>query len=162
MSGAAPNKMYAVDNGPFALTAGATNTVWMLNPVTNPFAIVEFGVAFNASVSTAPIQVDLYVAASVGAAAGTSASVRNLGSTTVSATTTAIANLTIEPNPTTKQLVQSWYIQPFGGALDIQYPLGREGLSAIGGNTTTGRIALQCTSPAGVSVSVLSYVWLEE
>ncbi len=160
MSGAAPNKLYAVDNGQTGLAAGVTQTVWMLNPVTAPFAIVEFGVSFNASVSAIPVQIDLYIAASVGAAAGSSASVRSLGSTTVAATTTAIANLTVEPNPTTKQLVQSWYIQPFGGALDVQYPLGREGLSAIGGNTTTGRIALQCTAPS--AVNVLSYVWFEE
>ena len=163
MSGAAPNKLYSVDNGAWGLNAGASGsvqTVWMLDPVTNPFCIVEFGVSFNASVSSVPIEVDLYIAASVGSAAGVGASVRVLGSTTVAATTTALANLTTEP--TTKYIIQSWYVQPFGGILDIEYPLGREGLSAIGGNTTTDRIGLQCVSPSGVTVSVLSYVWFEE
>lgn len=163
MSGAAPNKLYAVNNTPgVLLTANATTTIWMLSPVTNPYSIVEFGVSFNASVSSVPIQVDLYVAASVGSSAGSSASVRFLGSTTTAATTTARQNFTAEPNPTTKQLIQSWFVQPFGGVLDIQYPLGREGLSAIGGNTTTDQIALQCVTPAGVAPWALSYVWFEE
>ena len=160
MSGAAPNKLYAVDNGAWQLTAASTQTVWLLDPVTNPFTIVEFGISFNASVSSVPIEVDLYIANALGSAAGSSASVRALGSTTTTATTTALVNLTTEPS--TKFIIQSWYVQPFGGVLDIQYPLGREGLSAIGGATTTGRYGLQCVSPSGVAVAALSYVWLEE
>ena len=159
MSGA-PNQLYAVSSGVVTLSAGSTQSVWLLDPVTNPFTIVEFGVSFQASVSSVPIQVNLYIAASVGSAAGIGASVRALGSTTVAATTTAIASLSVEP--ATKYLIQSWYVQPFGGILDIQFPLGREGLSAIGGNTTTDRIGLQCVTPAGVNPSAVSYVWFEE
>ena len=161
MSGAAANKLYAVQSGNVGLTAGTTQTIWMLSPVTNPLTIVEWGISFNASVSALPIQVDLYTAASVGTSAGSSASVRALGSTTTTATSTARVNFTVEPNPTTKQLVQSWYVQSFGGVLDIQYPLGREN-GAIGGSTTTDQIGLQVTSPAGIVVNALSYVWFEE
>jgi hypothetical protein len=160
MSGAAPNKLYSVNSGAVSLSGGATKSLWLLDPVTAPFSIVEFGVSFNASVSTVPVEVDLYIAASVGSAAGTSASVYALGSTTVSATTTALSSLSTEPS--TKYLVQSWYVQPFGGILDIQYPLGREGMSAIGGSTTTDRIGLQVTTPSGVAPSAISYVWFEE
>lgn len=160
MSGAAPNKLYAVDNGAFTLTGGSTQTVWLLNPVTNPFSIVEFGISFSASVSSAPIQVDLYLAASVGSASGGSGSVRAMGSTTTAATTTAGVNFTTEPP--TKNILQSWYVQPFGGIIDVQYPLGREGLSAVGGATTNGRYGLQCTTPSGVVCNALSYVWFEE
>ena len=161
MSGSSANKAYAVQVNGFGLTAGNVNTIWELNPVTNPFTICEFAVSCNASVSSLPVQIDLYTSASVGSSAGNSASVRSLGSTTTTSTTTARSGFTVEPNPSTKQLVASWMLQPFGGILDIQYPLGRE-QGAIGGATTTGRIALQATAPAGTTLNVWSYVWFEE
>src|SRR5487761_2476555 len=148
MSGAAPNKLYSVNFGAIALSASATKSLWLLDPVTNPFAIVEFGVSFNASASSAPVQVDLYVVTSLGTPAGT---------TTVAATTTSLTALTTEP--TTKVLIQSWYVQPFGGLLEIQYPLGREGASAIGAGN---RIGLQCVTPAAVTPTAVGHVWFEE
>ena len=157
MSGAAPNKLYSVNFGAIALSASATKSLWLLDPVTNPFAIVEFGVSFNASASSAPVQVDLYVVTSLGTPAGTTGTERALGSTTVAATTTSLTALTTEP--TTKVLIQSWYVQPFGGLLEIQYPLGREGASAIGAGN---RIGLQCVTPAAVTPTAVGHVWFEE
>jgi hypothetical protein len=158
MSGG-PNILYAVSTGPIGVTSGI-QTLWLLNPVTGPFIPVELGISFNASVSSVPIRADLYIAASVGSAAGNSASVYPVGSTTVAATTTAMTALGTEPS--TKTLISSWFIQPFGGVLDIQYPLGREGLSSIGGATTNGRVGLQINTPTGITCNVLSYVWFEE
>src|ERR1039458_6872487 len=81
VSVAAVERQPAEVNG-FGLTAGNVNTIWELNPVTNPFTICEFAVSCNASVSSLPVQIDLYTSASVGSSAGNSASVRSLGSTT--------------------------------------------------------------------------------
>lgn len=157
MSGAAPNKLYSVSLGSIALAASATKSLWLLDPVTNPFTIVEFGLSFNASASSAPIQVDLYIATTLGTPAGTTGVERALGSTTVAATTTSLLNLTTEP--TTKALIMSWFVQPFGGLLEIQFPLGREGASAIGAGN---HIGLQCVTPASVSPSAVGHVWFEE
>jgi hypothetical protein len=68
----------------------------------------------------------------------------------------------LSTEPSTKNIISSWYVQPYGGVLDIQYPLGREGLAAIAGATTSGRVGLQINVPTGVICNVLSYVWLEE
>ncbi len=157
MSGAAPNKLYAVSIGTIALSASATKSLWLLDPVTNPFTVVEFGVSFNGSAASVPVQVDLYIATAVGTPAGTTGVEQALGSTTVAATTTSLINLTTEP--TTKALIASWFVQPFGGVLEIQFPLGREGASAIGAGN---RIGLQAVTPAGVSPSVVGHVWFEE
>lgn len=157
MSGAAPNKLYSVQVPSTALTASATKTLWLLDPVTNPFTVVEFGISFNASSSSVPVQVDLYIATTLGTPAGTTGTEHALGSTTVAATTTSLIALTTEP--TTKALIASWFVQPFGGLLEIQYPLGREGASAIGAGN---RIGLQCVTPASVSPSAVGHVWFEE
>src|ERR1019366_5653202 len=101
MSGG-PNSLYAFTTGPVGVTSGI-QTLWLINPVGKSPVPVEFGLSFNASVSSLPIRADLYVAASVGAAAGTNASVYAVGSTTSAANSTIITALSVEPN--TKNII---------------------------------------------------------
>jgi hypothetical protein len=149
---------YSVTSGT-ALAASATQSMWLLDPVTNPVTICEIGVSFNSSSALTSFEVDLYVTTAVGTPAGsTPATVKWMDQNAPGATTTALGPLTSEPSTVSK--LCSWYIQPFGGTWTIQYPLQREPGTQSGG--TANRLGLRVTTPSGGSASCFSYVVWEE
>lgn len=151
---------YSVQTGSVSVAASATQTIWLLDPVTNPVTVAEIGISFNASAATNPAQVTLYRATAVGSAAGSTGTVSPwLDSRAPAATTTALTALTTEP--TTKVLLASWFIQPFGGLLVIQYPLMREPGDAAAA-TGTDRLGIQVNNQASTALSCVSYVVIDE
>ena len=151
--------VYSVSMVSTSLSASATKSLWLLDPVTNPITIVEWGVSFDQSSSSTAIEVDLYVVTSIGAPAGTSTTpVKWLDQNSPVATTTALTALSAEP--TTVSILASYFIQPFGGTWTVQYPLQREPGTAAG--ATTNRVGLRVVTPVGVTPHALSYVVFEE
>lgn len=151
--------LYSVQTGSVALSASATKSLWLLNPVTNPITICEFSVSSDGSSAQTAVRVDLYVATTIGSPAGTAGTVAKWSDQSLpAATTTALTALTAEP--TTVTVLWSWFLTPFGGLLDIQYPLGREPGTA--GGATTNRLGLRCVTPAAVAPNVVADVLISE
>lgn len=150
--------LYSTRTGSTAMTASSTKSLWLLNPVTDFFVLAEFGVALDASAAAAGVGIELYRTTTLGSPAGTTATfskVNRVGDA-ATPTTTGLVNLTTEP--TAAEVLADWFIQPFGGVLDIQYPLQREPLGASAGQ----RIGLRYVTPASVTPNYRSYVWLDE
>ena len=150
--------IYGTRSALTALSASSTKSLWLLNPATDFFKIIEFSVSFNASASSATVGIELYRTTTVGSPTGTTAvftKIDRVGDA-ASPTTTGLTVLTAEP--TAVEILADWEIQPFGGVLDIQYPLGREPLGAAAGQ----RMGIRCVTPASTTPSVRSYVWIDE
>lgn len=149
---------YGTRTGSVALTASATKSLWLLNPATDLFVIAQMGISFDASATSAGVGIELYRTTTLGSPAGTTAvfsKIQPVGDA-ASPTTTGLTALSVEP--TTVEVLADWFIQPFGGALDLQYPLGREPMAAAGG----GRIGLRYVTPASVTPNCRAYVWFNE
>lgn len=140
------------------LVASTAKSLWLLNPVTDFFVVAQVGVSFKVSAASDTTLVELYRVTTLGTPAGTTAVFTKINRVADAAapTTTGLTSLTTEP--TAVEVLADWEIQPFGGLLDIQYPLQRELLAASAG----GRIGLRCTAAAATTPSVRSYVWVDE
>jgi hypothetical protein len=147
---------FVMTTGKITLTAAATKSLWLLNPVTNQASLIQIDVSMDASSVVAGVQLDLYIVTTIGSAAGTTGTVNKINSTTQAATTTGLTNLTVEP--TAVNVLASWYLQPVGGLYTIQFPLGREPLLTAAG----ARWGFRAITPASVSPDVISNVWWEE
>lgn len=145
-------------NSPITLTAAATKSLWLLNPVGDFFLLAQLGVSLDASAAAAGVRFELYRVTTIGTPTGTAATpVRVNRSTEAAASaTTALTELTAEP--TAVEVMAEWYLQPFGGLLDLQYPLGREPLSPAAG----ARMGLRYITPAAVTPNCAAYVWFDE
>lgn len=151
--------LYSVQTGSVALSASATKSMWLLDPVTNPIIICELGISFDGSAAATAVRVDLYVVTTLGSPAGTTGTLVKWSDQSLpSATTTALTALSAEP--TTVSILASWFLTPAGGLLDIQYPLNREPGTAAA--ATTNRLGLRCVTPSAVSPNAVSYVVLSE
>jgi len=150
---------YSVATGSVALSASATKSMWLLDPVTNPITIAEMSVSFDSSAPLTAIRVDLYVVTTVGSAAGTAGTVGKwMDQNAPAATTTALTALSTEP--TTVVVLANWFLQPFGGNQTLQWPLMRE--PGAGAADTTHRLGLRCVTPSGASPNCVSYVVIDE
>lgn len=145
-------------NGVLTLSASATKSLWLLNPVTDFFVIAQLSASFKATASSDTVAVELYRTTTLGSPTGTSATITKINrvADAAAATTTGLVNLTAEP--TAVEVLADWEIQPFGGLIDLQYPLQREPIAVAAGQ----RLGLRCTTPAGVTPGVRSYVWFDE
>lgn len=144
--------------GAVTLSASATKSLWLLNPVTDFFVVAEIGVSFKASAASDTVAVELYRVTTLGTPTGTTATftkVNRVGDASAP-TTTGLVNLTAEP--TAVEILADWEVQPFGGLLDIQFPLQREIIGAAAGS----RIGLRCVTPAATTPGVRSYAWIDE
>jgi hypothetical protein len=151
--------IYSVATGPVALTAATTQSMWLLDPVTKGICLTEIGVSFDASATSTAIRVETYVVTSLGSPAGTAGTiVKWIDQNLAAATTTALTALSAEP--TTVTALQQWYVQPYGGTLVVQQPLGREPGAAAA--ATTNRLGLRCITPSGVSPNCVAYVVFQE
>jgi hypothetical protein len=151
--------LYSIATGSIALSASATKSLWLLDPVTNGFSITEIGVSFDGSAAATAVRIDLYQVSSIGSPAGTTATVNKFVDTNIgAATTTGLTALSAEP--TTVAVLQNWFLTPFSGLLEIQYPLGRE--PGAGAGLTTNRLGLRAVTPSGVTPNVVSHVVWQE
>lgn len=147
---------FSVNTGKITLTASATKSLILLDPVTNQFVLTEISVSLDASAAAAGVQIDLYRTNTLGTPAGTTAVLNKLDPNSQAATTTGLTALTTEP--TSIFILDSWYLQPLGGLIVVQYPLGREPLAAAAG----ARLGLQYATPASVTPDCVATVWFEE
>ena len=146
---------FSVTTGKLTLTTGATKSLWLLNPVTNRAVITEISISMDASAAAPGVQFDLYRVNSLGSAAGTAGTENPLDPASQAATTTSLTALSTEP--TSVFVLDSWYLQPLGGLIVVQYPLGREPVAAAAGS----RVGLRYTTGAETPDCVAT-VWLEE
>jgi hypothetical protein len=151
--------LYSIATGSVALSASATKSLWVMDPVTNGFSLVEFGLSFDGSSALTAVRVDLYQVSSVGSLAGSAMTVNKFTDTNIGAATTTVLG-TITTEATTVTVLKNWFLTPYSGLLEIQYPLGRE--PGAGAGLTTNRIGLRCVTPSGVTPNVVSHaVWQE-
>lgn len=151
--------LYGVRTGSVALTASTTKTLWQLNPVADFFVLAQVGISFDASASSAGVAIELYRVTTLGTAPTstqvTPTKINRVGDA-AAATTTGWTLPNVEP--TTVEVLADWFVQPFGGLFDWQYPLQREPIAASAG----GRIGLRYITPASVTPNCRSYVWFDE
>lgn len=148
---------FVVTTGKVTPTATSTKSLWLLNPVTNEARITQIEISMDASGVASGLEFDLYKVTTLGSPAGTTGTENNLNPTQQAATTTSLTTLTTEP--TTKAVFASWYLQPVGGLLVIQFPLGREPVLAQAG----ARWGLQYITTAGSGTpDIISNVYFEE
>lgn len=149
---------YATRTGSVALTASSTKSLWLLNPATDLFVMAQMGLSFDASATSAGVGIELYRTTTLGTPAGTTATFSKIQpvADATSPTTTGLTALTVEP--TAVEVLADWFVQPFGGLIDLQYPLQREPMAAAGGQ----RIGLRYVTPASVTPNCRAYVWFNE
>jgi hypothetical protein len=147
---------YSVTAGAVTLTAAATKSLVLLNPVSNQFVLTQISISLNGSAAGTAVEFDLYRVVTIGSAAGTTGTENALNPLTQAATTTSLTSLTTEP--TTVLVLDSWYIQELGGLMVLQYPLGREPLAATAG----ARYGIRYVTPAATTPSSLCTMWFEE
>lgn len=147
---------FDIPSGKITLTAAATKSLLLLNPVTNEAKITEISVSLDAAAAAAGVAIDLYIVTSIGSPAGTSVTPGNINPTQQAATTTALAALSAEP--TTVVVRKTWAIQPIGGLMVYQLPLGREYTLAAAG----ARWGLRYTTAAAVTPDCWATITIEE
>jgi hypothetical protein len=150
--------LYSVRTGAITLTAASTKSLWLLNPAGDFFILAQLGVSFRASAASDTVGVELYRTVTLGSPAGTTATVAKVNRVgdAAAANTTGLTVLSTEP--TSVEVLADWELQPFGGLLDLQYPLGREALAAAAG----ARLGLRYVTPAGIAPGLRAYVWIDE
>jgi hypothetical protein len=148
---------YSVKTGAVALSASATKSLILLNPVTYPTDLYELGISFDGSAAATGVAVELYRVTTIGSPAGTTGTVVKVEPG--SAPTTAATALTaLSAEPTTVEVLQEWYVTPFGGLFVVQFPLGREPR----GIATDKRLGIRAITPTGVTPNCRAYfVWEE-
>ena len=150
-------RQYVVNLGTTVLTSGGTKSLFLVNPATVGFKVIEFGISMdNVTTNAEPVRIVLYRVSTLGSPAGATATMVPLDDAFEAAQSTALQILTAEPTSVTPML--SWYIQPNSGLLVMQWPLGREPAAKGAGS----RLGVQYVSPTGVTATVASYIIIEE
>jgi hypothetical protein len=147
---------FSTTAGAVTLTASATKSLILLNPVTNRAVITEVSISLNLGTAGTAVQFDLYRVVTIGSAAGTTGTQNVLDPASQAATTTSLTSLTVEP--TTVVVLDSWDVQELGGLMVVQYPLGREPVLAAAG----ARVGIRYTTAASTTPSCVSTIWFEE
>ena len=139
-----------------AIVASTTRTMIQLVTSANEQAIVvEFGICFDGSTATTPIEVRLARQTTAGtSSAGTPVKWDPADATTPQTTTLTGFSST---EPTTTDILGRWFVAANNGLFVMQYPLGREPKIAL-----SGRLGLITVSPASVTPNCLAYMVYEE
>lgn len=139
------------------LSASTTRTIVQILAGTQPLRVKELGVSFDGTdASLTPIQVDLVRQTSGGTASATSQvplEQQEIGPTSL---TTYRAGFS-STEPTTTDVIRSWYVTPAGGLLVMQFPLGDE--PVVG---SAGRLAIRCITGSGTTPNVAAYIVFDE
>ena len=143
--------------GSATLVASTTRTILQLLAGTQPLRIKELGASFDGvDASLTPIRVDLVRQTAAGTASvtgGVPIEQAEIGPTSL---TTYRAGFS-STEPTTTDVIRSWYVTPAGGLFVMQFPLGDE--PVVG---TAGRIAIRCTTGSGTTSTVSAYIVFDE
>lgn len=140
---------YTVEsNGDIALSAATAKTILsVINGSTGILKIVELGVSFDGTSSTAePVTVELCSSTEATAGTATSHTVAQVAG--AARTVVATAKRAFSAEPTVLTVLKRWLVHPQGGSLAIQFPLGREPQQ----NTGSDALVVRCTAPAAVNV----------
>lgn len=140
------------------LTASTTQSMLLLNPVVVAAKITEIGVSFDGSAVATAVRVQLYRVVTPGTPAGPAVTpVKVTGpSAATGAQSTFLSVLTAEP--TTVEILRSWYVSPASGLLVVQFPLGQEPVAAGGGS----QIGIRVITPASVTPHCDPYIVFDE
>ena len=137
---------YSTQAAGVTLTTAATKSLILLNPAVDGFAIIQVSISLdNVTTDAEPVLFDLYRTVTLGTPAGTTGTQVKFVPATASAGTTSLTSLTTEP--TSVEIIDSWYISPHSGLFVLQYPLGREPKAAAAGS----RMGLRYTTKSGVT-----------
>lgn len=139
-------------NAGVAVGASTTRTLWQLTtPSTVRSRIVEWSISSDGSAAGQGILVVLARQTTAGTATTRTARLYDTAGDTAALTT--ITDTFSSTEPTTGDILESYYLQPFGGLILKQYPLGREPVLAA-----STRLGLFVTTPAGVNPTLMSHV----
>lgn len=145
----------------FAVGSTAKTILNLIAGSSNPPVITEFGISFDSTSVGSPVLLELCT--STQGAAGTPGTIGTVkmvrGYPSYSPVTTAAGQYSAEP--TTLTPVKQWLIQPYGGLLVIQYPLGREVQGQITAATDSKGLAWRVSIPAGAT-NARAYIEWEE
>jgi hypothetical protein len=133
--------IYTVNNQG-ALVANTTKSLILLNPVAK-LSLTHIDISMDGSAAAAGVRFDLYRVTTLGSAAGTTATVIKTYASDSASAVTGLTALTTEP--TAVEVVQSWYVQPFGGLLPLDAVLDHEVVAPAAGS----RIGLRYVNPSG-------------
>ncbi len=151
---------YVMTSGKITLAASATKSLILLAPAASTSVLITgLSISMDASALEASVQLDLYRVATLGTPVGSSTLVpqpMNEATTPATANTTALYNLTTEP--TTVTVLESWYLQPVGGLLVVQLPLGRE----YGAKASGAHLGIRAITPASVTPDIIANIQFEE
>lgn len=149
--------IYGIASGVVALSASATKSIWIANPVTDGFVARQISISFDAATPVVAPKVDLYRVVTLGSAAGSTATIVKINDpNSATASTTGLVVITTEP--TTVEILETYYLQPAGGLYTLQYPLGSEPGAVAAGQ----RIGIRVTTATGVTPNCLSYLQFQE
>jgi hypothetical protein len=149
-------QIYTGTQSAIALSAATTRTcAAIVAAASDEVQLIEMAVSFDGvTASAVPVLVELcdYDVTSTGTrTTGTPFQIRGQRS----AVSTAYFHSYTGAEPTVLTPVYKWYVTPNGGLLHLQWPLGREPSTVIAKG-----LALRCTAPATVNVSV-AMIWEE-
>ena len=150
--------IYSTQAAGVTLSTAATKSLILLNPAVDGFMVVQVSISLdNVTTDAEPVLFDLYRTVTLGSPAGTTGTQVKVNDTSAStAGTTSLTSLSAEP--TSVEIIDSWYITPHSGVVVIQYPLGREPKAASAGS----RIGLRYTTASGVTPKCNSTIMFDE
>jgi len=148
---------YTVMANGVTLTGAATQSLILLDPVTDGFRLTQISISLdNVTTDAEPVQFDLYRTVTLGTPAGTSSTPVLIDPSDHAATTTALINLTTEP--TSVSVIDGWYISPHSGLFVLQFPLD------MGPRALTGaaQMGLRYVTAASVTPKCNATLWFDE
>lgn len=125
-----------------ALAANTTKSLLLLNPVPK-IALTHIDISLDGNAAAAGVRFDLYRVTTLGSPTGTTGTQIKTYASDASSTVTSLVNLTAEPSAV--EVIQSWYVQPFGGLLPLDAVLDHEIVAPAAG----ARLGLRYVNPAG-------------
>lgn len=147
---------YVYTSGKVTLAAAATKSLLLVKPAaTRGLRLIGVDISFDGSAAAAGVQVDLYRTTATTAPTGTAVTGQVMDESTASPLSTGLGTITVEPSLT---VLASWLVQPLGGLLPLQLPLGREFGAKAGGQY----IGVRVTTPSGVNPDVVVNMYVEE
>ena len=150
--------VYLCRNSVFSAATGAKTALKILAGANQPFQIIEWGISFDGTTSTAtPATVTLEQSTEAGAGTGAAsppAIVQVGGNKNITAQITSAHNFTAEPSALT--VVEQVFVPQYMGIYVKQYPLGQEPESDLSG-TSSGVKAMCIRVNSTATVNVLAY-----
>lgn len=148
--------MYVVNTVSTTLVASTTRTVMQLLAGTQPLRIKEIGASFNGTdASLAPIKVDLIRQTDAGTSSNSG--LTPFEQTEIGPTSLTTYKYNYSSEPSSGDIIRSWYVTPAGGLFVMQFPLGDE--PVVG---PAGRIAIRCITGSGTTPNVSAYIVFDE